>query len=183
MSEQFSQPGSEMGNDRGYSEFSEDEETGTGTEADNPFHDSEPSPYAFDDNETCDDETGYTHDELVMPVQSEAELPPEARGEMNGGPLGCCMGMTIGILVCFAIGLVGLGQVTANILVALIHADALTDIRVATGFFTVIGAVVGGFVGWKIGKRIYREYDMSARQQERLARLNEKALQRTQLKQ
>lgn len=178
MSEQFSQPGSEMGNNDGYSQFSE-----PNGNANNALNHLERSPYAWDDNGVSDDKTGYAEDELISPVQSEADLPPEARGEMNGGPLGCCMGMTIGILVCFAIGLVGLGQVTANILVALIHADALTDIRVATGFFTVIGAVVGGFAGWKIGKRIYREYDMSAQQQERLARLNEKALERTQLKQ
>ena len=30
---------------------------------------------------------------------------------------------------------------------------------VATAFFSLLGAVLGGYVGWKIGKRLYREYE------------------------
>jgi hypothetical protein len=114
--------------------------------------------------------------------QTESDLPPEARGGVNGGPLGCCMGVTIGILVCFALGLMVFGQLTAHLLATLIHADALTELRVATGFLATIGAIAGGIIGWKVGKRVYKEYEMSPRQQARLIRLNDKALQRTQLK-
>jgi hypothetical protein len=178
MSEQFpfsQQPDHEMGDNEQYAGFSEDEET--------VFTQSEPSPYTPDMTDDDDEDIPATREDgIPVQYQTQAELPPEARGELNGGPLGCCMGITIGILVCFAIGLVGLGQITANVLVTLIHADPLTEIRVATGFFAAIGAVLGGVIGWKVGKRIYREYEMSPRQQARLVRLNDKALQRTQLK-
>ncbi len=185
MSEQFQQPAPEMDNNKRHAEFSDGASDGSEVEpeADNTFNDAERSPYTFDDNDVTDDQTSYPEDELIIPEQSKEELPPEARGELNGGPLGCCMGVTIGILICFTIGLVGLGQVTASVLATLIHADPLTEIRVATGFFALIGALIGGYAGWKIGKRVYREYEVSTRQQERLVRLNEKALQRTQLKQ
>jgi hypothetical protein len=176
MSEHFQQPEPEMDHSEGYAEFSND------ADLHRTFDQAERSPYALDDYDEFDDQSDIPEDELVMPVQTEADLPPEARGELNGGPLGCCMGVTIGILICFTIGLVGLGQVTANVLATLIHADALTEIRVATGFFAIIGAIAGGFAGWKIGKRIYREYEVSPRQQEKLVRLNQKALERTQLK-
>src|SRR5579884_3011004 len=33
------------------------------------------------------------------PRQSEPQLPPEAQGEVNGGPLGCCLGVTVGLLL------------------------------------------------------------------------------------
>ena len=29
----------------------------------------------------------------------EAQLPPEARGQVNGGPLGCCFGISMGLLL------------------------------------------------------------------------------------
>jgi len=38
--------------------------------------------------------------------------------------------------------------------------------------------VLFGYVGWKIGKRVYREYELSPRQQKRLALLEHKQLQR-----
>ncbi len=92
-------------------------------------------------------------------VSPEELLPPEARGETNGGPLGCCLGMTVGIMLSLLVGVVGLGYLVMTPLSAIIHTDAITNIRIATGFFGFIGAVLGGYFGWKIGKRAYREYD------------------------
>ncbi|HCF86184.1 MAG TPA: hypothetical protein DEV72_13395, partial [Ktedonobacter sp.] len=83
----------------------------------------------------------------------------EAQYETNGGPLGCCMGVVVGILLCILCGVIGFGRVTANIIVFLVHVDPATNIRIATAFFTLVGAVLGGYVGWKVGKRLYREYD------------------------
>ena len=103
-----------------------------------------------------------------------AELPPEAQGETNGGPLGCCLGIMVGIMLSLFLGVIGLGHLTANVLVFLIHADAITNIRIATGFFVSIGIILGGYLGWKIGKRIYREYELSARQKRKLEELERK---------
>ncbi|MFL5626610.1 MAG: hypothetical protein ACJ788_13560 [Ktedonobacteraceae bacterium] len=105
---------------------------------------------------------------------SATELPPEAQGETNGGPLGCCLGITVGIMLSLFFGVIGFGRVTANLLVFLIHADAITNIRIATGFFVIIGIILGGYVGWKIGKRIYREYELSPRQKKKLEALERK---------
>jgi hypothetical protein len=119
----------------------------------------------------------------LAPEQSEAseaaadpeeELPPEARGEANGGPLGCCLGITVGIMLCLFLGVIGIGQLLAAGIVLLVHADTITTIRIATGLLAFIGAILGGFFGWKIGKRVYREYDLSPRQRRRLEQLEKK---------
>ena len=90
---------------------------------------------------------------------AESELPPEAQGETNGGPLGCCLGITVGILISVLLGVIGLGPLVASALVFLIHTDAITNTRIATAFFALIGAILGAYFGWKIGKRLYREYE------------------------
>ncbi len=83
-----------------------------------------------------------------VPTPEEAALPPEAQGEANGGPLGCCLGTVVGLLLTFLL-------ITS------------TSVFLANGGFlgfatipgTIIGACVGGYLGWKIGKRVYKEYD------------------------
>ena len=92
-------------------------------------------------------------------VSPEAALPPEAQGETNGGPLGCCLGTTVGIMLSLLLGLIGFGHLVMIPLLGIIHTDAITNIRIATGFFGFIGGLLGGYFGWKIGKRVYREYD------------------------
>ena len=93
------------------------------------------------------------------PNPAEPVLPPEAQGETNGGPLGCCLGITIGILIGVLIGVIGLGPFIASVMVFLIHTDAITNTRIATAFFALIGAILGAKFRWKIGKRLYREYE------------------------
>ncbi|HYT33819.1 MAG TPA: hypothetical protein VEL69_02180 [Ktedonobacteraceae bacterium] len=92
-------------------------------------------------------------------MERDPSLPPVAVYETNGGPLGCCLGMLVGILVSLLLGLIGFGHVTANVIVYLTHVDTATNIRIATAFFTIVGAVLGGYFGWKVGKRLYREYE------------------------
>lgn len=93
------------------------------------------------------------------PNPAEPVLPPEAQGKTNGGPLGCCLGITIGILISILVGVIGLGPLVASVMVFLIHTDAITNTRIATAFFALIGAILGAYFGWKIGKRLYREYE------------------------
>jgi hypothetical protein len=104
----------------------------------------------------------------------QAELPPEARGETNGGPLGCCLGITVGIMLCLFLGVIGFGQLLAAGLAQLFHADIIATIRFATGLLALAGAMLGGFLGWKIGKRVYREYELSPRRRRRLEKLEKK---------
>jgi hypothetical protein len=120
------------------------------------------------------DESRIDEDGIQPLSSAETELPPEARGEANGGPLGCCLGLTVGLMLSLFLGLIGFGHVAALGLVALTHADLMTNIRIATGIFAVVGAFAGGYAGWKIGKHIYKEYELSSRQKERLAHLEER---------
>lgn len=96
---------------------------------------------------------------LEQPVTTQMSLPPEAQGETNGGPLGCCLGVTVGIMLSLLLGIIGFGPLIANVIVFVIHTDAITNTRIATAFFALIGAILGGYFGWKIGRRIYREYE------------------------
>jgi hypothetical protein len=107
-----------------------------------------------------------------------AELPPEARGEANGGPLGCCLGITVGIMLCLFLGVIGFGQLLAAGIAPLVHSDPINTIRIATGLLAFIGAILGGFCGWKIGKRVYREFELSPRQKQRLEQLEKKYRER-----
>jgi len=111
-------------------------------------------PFSEEEEQVSEGEEGQ--ETLVSP---ESLLPPEAQGETNGGPLGCCLGMTVGIMLSLLLGLIGLGHLLMIPLSGIIHTDAITNIRIATGFFSFLGAVLGGYFGWKIGKRVYREYD------------------------
>jgi hypothetical protein len=105
------------------------------------------------------EQPGPVEEEQPLPVSPEALLPPEARGETNGGPLGCCLGVTIGLLFSLFIGVIGFGHNFAYLLRFVLPFDALTDIRLATGCIALIGTVLFGYFGWKIGRRIYREYE------------------------
>ncbi len=97
--------------------------------------------------------------EQLVPTSPKAQLPPEAQGEPNGGPLGCCLGVTIGLFFSVFIGVIGFGHNLAYVLGLVLPFNALTDVRIATGLLALIGAVLCGYFGWKIGRRIYREYE------------------------
>jgi hypothetical protein len=93
-------------------------------------------------------------EEQAVPLSSpivlspEAQLPPEAQGETNGGPLGCCLGTVVGLLLTFLL--------ITTVSIALANGGFL-------GFATipvlVLGTILGGYFGWRVGKRLYREYD------------------------
>jgi len=94
----------------------------------------------------------------AAPVTQEA-LPPEAQGEVNGGPLGCCLGVAIGLMVSLSIAVIG--RLYANDLLPVLHSPLLVLIllRVAMGIVGLAAAIICGYFGWKIGKRVYREYE------------------------
>lgn len=78
----------------------------------------------------------------------QMQLPPEAQGEANGGPLGCCLGVVAGIFLTALI-------ITA-VSVVLRNGGYL---NFGTLPILLIGAIVCGYFGWKIGKKVYREYE------------------------
>ncbi len=78
---------------------------------------------------------------------SEAILPPEAQGETNGGPLGCCLGSVVGVFLT-ALLLLGLSILLSNGGV----------LNIATLPVFLLGTIAGGYFGWRIGKRVYKEY-------------------------
>ena len=106
-------------------------------------------------------------EELELPARQEpspeAMLPPEAQGETNGGPLGCCLGLVVGLLLTLAVIL------TTSVLLANGGYLGFATLPVA-----LLGAAICGFLGWKIGKRFYREYEPDPRQQERLESLEQR---------
>ncbi len=100
------------------------------------------------------------------------QLPPEAQGETNGGPLGCCLGLTGGLLLSLAVAI--LSRLYADPLAQMFHANLSMIVRLVMAILAIGGAIVFGYLGWKIGKRVYREYELSPRQQRKLAQLEAK---------
>ena len=109
-------------------------------------------------------------------ISPEANLPPEAQGEVNGGPLGCCLGVTIGLLLSLIVAV--LSRFYADPLAQVFHSSLSLTVRIVMSILAIAGAVLFGYVGWKIGKRLYREYELSPRQKRKLAHLEQKQLQR-----
>jgi len=98
-------------------------------------------------------------EEPQTPAAPTPTLPPEAQGDTNGGPLGCCLGITIGLMFGLLLGLVAFANLGSAILTSALHGDPLTYVRIATALFGGIGVILGGPIGWRIGKRVYREYE------------------------
>ncbi len=103
----------------------------------------------------------------------EAKLPPEAQGELNGGPLGCCLGVAVGLLLSLSVAI--LSRFYADPLAQVLHG---VTVRIVMAIVAIAGAIIFGYLGWKIGKRFYREYELSPRQAQRLERLERKQLER-----
>lgn len=125
-------------------------------------------PYAQGDETTAhasppEEEQGPTDPpttepaEEAQPASQEPALPPEAQGETNGGPLGCCLGTIAGIFLVVLF--------TTGLPLLLFHHALPGGIALPV---SLVGAILCGFLGWKIGKRVYREYELSPRQRQKL---------------
>ncbi|MBV9256420.1 MAG: hypothetical protein JO215_00220 [Ktedonobacteraceae bacterium] len=128
-----------------------------------PAQDAEETPPV---SEVVETETAGEAVTLAVETSSEAPvdplistLPREAQGEANGGPLGCCLGTVAGLFL--------------TLLVILFISVAIGNggyLGWATGPIALAGAIAGGYAGWRIGKLIYREYELSPQRRERLER-------------
>ena len=109
----------------------------------------------------------------------QAQLPPEARGDVNGGPLGCCFGVSMGLLLSAGIASLSIPVISH------FFSDrgwlALTT-QILVVVLAVAGFILLGYIGWKIGRRIFREYEPSPAQQRKMARLQQRYAARSQHK-
>lgn len=97
-------------------------------------------------------------EEQPAPADSPAEnLPAEAQGEVNGGPLGCCLGVMVGLTLSLVV--VVSSRFLADPLAQVLHGALAVVIRIVMIIFAIAGAIIFGYFGWKIGKRFYREYE------------------------
>jgi hypothetical protein len=131
-------------------EFSDEQSTqSTEEESQEP---EQPSPDEQSTTETQDEE------QPSPPSPQERTLPPEAQGETHGGPLGCCLGAVAGIFL--------MALLTTGIPLLLSTRGLPGTIALP---LSLVAAIPCGFIGWQIGKRIYREYELSPRQKQKLA--------------
>jgi uncharacterized membrane protein YdbT with pleckstrin-like domain len=88
---------------------------------------------------------------------SSSTLPLEAQGETNGGPLGCCLGVTVGLLLSLSIAV--LSRLYADQLAQIFSSWLSLVVRVVMILIALAAIIVCGYFGWKIGRNAYREYD------------------------
>lgn len=109
-----------------------------------------------DDEAQPVEEQAFVVSEVSEPTP-ESLLPPEAQGEANGGPLGCCLGVTIGLLLSLSIAIVG--RLYGDTFASIFQGYLAIIVRVVMVLVAIGAAILGGYFGWKIGKRAYREYE------------------------
>ncbi|MBA2285580.1 MAG: hypothetical protein H0W02_08865 [Ktedonobacteraceae bacterium] len=105
-------------------------------------------------------------------LSSDSTLPPEAQADVNGGPLGCCLGVTVGMFLSLIVAVIA--RVYGDPLSHILNGALLANVRIIMGCTLVSAAIICGYIGWKIGKRLYREYELSPRQKRKLAHLEDK---------
>lgn len=94
------------------------------------------------------------------PANAENALPLIAQGETNGGPLGCCLGTMVGLLLSLSLAI--LSRLFAEPLGSLLQNNYWLlglIVRILMGIMAFALAVLFGYIGWKLGRRFYREYD------------------------
>lgn len=96
----------------------------------------------------------------TSPASPESALPPEAQGEANGGPLGCCLGVMFGLVLSLSLAI--LSRIYVNPLGTLFQGNYWLlglMVRILMGILAFAFAMLFGYFGWKLGKRFYREYE------------------------
>ncbi|WP_052887516.1 hypothetical protein [Thermogemmatispora carboxidivorans] len=93
--------------------------------------------------------------------------------ETNGGPLGCCLGVTVGLLLSLSLPVAA--RLIGSPLTDLLNGALL---RATMALVALVAAIICGYFGWKIGRRLYREYELSPRQRRRLEELERRYAQR-----
>jgi uncharacterized membrane protein YuzA (DUF378 family) len=111
-------------------------------------------PEEMDQQEYSTTEEGVGGASTSSPV---AQLPPEAQGEVNGGPLGCCLGVLVGLLLSLSVALIS--RFYADPLAHVLGGALSLITRIIMALVGLIAVIICGKFGWRIGKKLYREYD------------------------
>ena len=130
------------------------------------------------DNTSVEEQS--VEEESPAPNTPETQPPPEARGDVNGGPLGCCFGVSMGLLISAGIASLSIPVISHFFADRGLFA-LLTQILVIV--LAIVGFFLLGYLGWKVGRRIFREYEPSAAQVRKMARLEQRYAARPQRKQ
>src|SRR5260370_3830776 len=120
------------------------------------------------ENDPVEDQPAETESPSSAP---EAQLPPEARGQVNGGPLGCCFGISMGLLLSAGIASLSIPVIShffADRGWLALATQILVIVLATAGFFLL------GYTGWKIGLRVFRQYEPSPGQLRKMARLQQR---------
>jgi len=113
-----------------------------------------------DTNSTEEAQLSLAEQEEEPPPSSSSpadQLPPEAQGDINGGPLGCCLGIMVGLLLSLSVAVIS--RFYADPLAHILGGVLSLVVRIAMALVALIAVVVCGKFGWQIGKKLYREYD------------------------
>ena len=90
-------------------------------------------------------------------TEEQTQVPPEAQDETNGGPLGCCLGVMVGLLLSLSIAIIS--RFYADQPAQVLGGTLSLVIRIVMSIVAFIAVVICGKFGWKIGKKLYRAYD------------------------
>jgi hypothetical protein len=138
-----------------------------------------PRPDEPDDNteeeQVLETEPMISSELTALSPPTGEQLPAEAQSQTNGGPLGCCLGVTVGLLL--SLSIVILSRLYATPLAGALHGWLAFTVRAVLIVVGIIAAIVFGYLGWRIGARVYREYELSPQQKERLKRLEKRQRQ------
>lgn len=120
---------------------------------------STPSPSSSSENEHIAETEGQEVPTTPPPAEQDqseqpattypaSTFPQEASDETHGGPLGCCLGTVVGLLLTMLV-MLGISILLSN----------GAFLGAATLPVDLLGGVICGYLGWRIGQRIYRVYE------------------------
>ena len=144
-----------------------------------PMHDHEQDDNTEEAQEVAS-EPVQPPDSDAAPAQPQSPLPREAQGGPNGGPLGCCLGVTVGLLLSLSVAI--LSRLYATPLFNALQGSLSITVRIVMIVVAIVAAIAFGYFGWRIGTRVYREYELSPGQKERVERLQKRQKEKQRLR-
>jgi hypothetical protein len=96
-----------------------------------------------------------------QPAPRRRLLSPDEEGyEADGGPLGCCLGIIVGLLLSLVIAVLSrLYAAPLGILFSGNFGALGVVVRIIMALVAIAAAILCGYFGWRIGRYVYREYD------------------------
>lgn len=96
-----------------------------------------------------------TQEQQRTAIPEAAPSPDEP--EANGGPLGCCLGVTMGIVFSLVIGVTS--RFYADPLAGALGGNLSIIVRILMAVVGLVAAIICGYLGWRIGQKVYKDYE------------------------